>query len=72
MYSAARGSEYFTLSTTARIVSLVNRETMRAAQNASSGRMFRNAELGYSGFHFSGSKKSPSKRPTDAGTSGYL
>ena len=48
----------------ARTISSVKRETMRAAQNASSGSMRSKAGLGYSGFQRSGSKKSDSKFPT--------
>ena len=71
MYSVARGSLYLAFSTTARTVASSNREMMRAAQNASSGRMFSNAGFGYSGFHDAGSKASASNRPTARGTSGY-
>ena len=35
-------------------------------------RMLSNAGFGYSGFHCRGSKASPSKRPTDGGTSGIV
>ena len=48
----------------------VKRETSRAPQKASSGRMFWKAGFGYSGFHASGLNRVPSKRPTDGGTSG--
>jgi hypothetical protein len=54
------------------MMSSLKRDTIRAAQNASSARMFRKAGFGYSGFHCSASKKSPSNRPTDAGTLGYV
>jgi hypothetical protein len=70
MYSVARGSLYCALPTMARTAAASSFDTIRAAQNASSGRMFSNAVFGYSGFHFSGSNASPSKRPTDAGTWG--
>ena len=70
MYSVARGSEYCAFRTIAPIISSVNRATIRAAQNASSGRMFSNAAFGYSGFHFIGSNASASNRPIDVGTSG--
>src|SRR5688572_11406483 len=65
MCSAAPGSLYLALATTARIASSLNFDTSRAAQNASSGVMLSKAGFGYSGRHLTGSKKSPSKRPTD-------
>ena len=55
MYAVARGSLYLAFSTTARTVASSNREMMRAAQNASSGRTFSNAGSGYSGLHDVGS-----------------
>ena len=61
----------FAVATTARIASSDIREMMRAAQKVSSGRALRKAGFGYSGFQFSGVKKSDSYRPTD-GRSGYF
>ena len=69
-YSVAFGSEYFAVSTIARMASSGSAATMRAAQNRSSGRAFSNAAFGYSGFQRSGSKWVDSIRPT-AGMSGY-
>ena len=53
-YSVARASEYRAFDTMARMSASVNRDTMRAAQNASSARMLSNAGLGYSGRQLSG------------------
>src|SRR6185503_5893842 len=63
-YCSAAGSLNPAVCTSARIMSSLNAITRLAAQNRSSGCAWRNEAVGTRGFHVTGSKTTPSNRPT--------